>query len=183
MGIDERVGEMRYTITVEGETFEIDVGDEGRVWVNRRPYAVDFQGLDNRSEYSLLVDHRSYEAHIEQVEEDGCRMVVDGRPYQARLKCQGLGYSQDDAVCSDSASEGKVCAPLPGLLVAVLVTVGQRVMPGEVVAILESMKMNLELRTTRGGVVRSILAIPGMDVGQGEVVVYIGPEVYGQAAA
>ena len=31
---------MRYVVTVEGETFEIEVGREGRVWVDRQPYDV-----------------------------------------------------------------------------------------------------------------------------------------------
>ena len=67
---------MRYVITVEGETFEIDVGREGRVWVNDRPYDVDFQGLDGRPECSLLVDHRSYEAHVEHAALEETRPTV-----------------------------------------------------------------------------------------------------------
>jgi biotin carboxyl carrier protein len=142
---------MRYVVTVEEQVFEIDVGRDGRVWVNNRPYDVDFSGLDGRPECSLLVDHRSYEAHIEQAEPDECQMV-------------------------DSVDIGEVRAPLPGLLVAVPVTVGQRVMSGEVVAVLESMKMNLELCASQSGVVQSVHATPGMDVGQGEVVVKVGSE-------
>lgn len=167
---------MRYVITVEEELFEIDVGREGRVWVNDRPYNVDLQGLDDSPEYSLLVDHRSYEAHVEQVARDECRMVIAGRPYRARLQQGGRCRPHDDTGCLGFIEVGEVRTPLPGLLVAVPVTVGQHVMPGEVVAVLESMKMNLELRAPRGGVVQSVHATPGMDVGQGEVVVNVRPE-------
>jgi biotin carboxyl carrier protein len=170
------MGTMRYVVTVENQVFEIDVGRDGRVWVNNRPYDVDFSGLDGRPECSLLVDHRSYEAHIEQAEPDECQMVVAGRPYRARLRHEGRCDLKDDDCPLDSVDIGDVRAPLPGLLVAVPVTVGQRVTSGEVVAVLESMKMNLELCASQSGIVQAVHATPGMDVGQGEVVVKVGSE-------
>lgn len=168
---------MRYIVTVEEQVFEIDVGRDGRVWVNDRPYDVDFQDLDGCPECSLLVDHRSYEAHVERVVQDECQMVVAGRPYRARLHHGGRCDLGDGDGHLDSAGTGEVRAPLPGLLVAVPVTVGQRVTSGEVVAVLESMKMNLELCASQSGVVQSVHATPGMDVGQGDVVVSVRPEV------
>ncbi len=165
---------MRYVITVEGKTYEIEVGRHGRVWINRRPYDVDLQGINGLPQYSLLVDHRSYEAHVEHSEGEECHMVVDGRSYRARLH-QARTSSKPDEEAMEERSQvaGEVCAPLPGLLVNVPVVVGQRIEHGEVVAVLESMKMNLELRAPCDGVVRAVYGTPGMEVGQGEVVVSI----------
>jgi biotin carboxyl carrier protein len=167
---------MRYVVTVEGETFEIDVGRGGRVWVDRQPYDVDLRGIDGRPHYSLLVDHRSYEAHVEEVEEGEYRMIVAGRPYRARFQRPGERCLQDGPDQSCSAATGEVCAPLPGLVVAVPVMVGQRVAPGDVVAVLESMKMNLEICSPWRGIVRSVHTTPGADVVQGEAVVGVGLE-------
>ncbi|MDY7077757.1 MAG: acetyl-CoA carboxylase biotin carboxyl carrier protein subunit [Chloroflexota bacterium] len=173
---------MKYKITVEGETFEIEVGRGGQVWVNRRPYDVDFQGVDGLPQYSLLVNHRSYEAHVEQDDEEEYRMLVAGRSYRACLQ-QERGWSQRDVMQSHSSSvrepeekRGEVCAPLPGLLVAAPVVVGQEVACGEVVAVLESMKMNLELCAPWDGVVQALHGIPGTEVRQGEVLAVIGPD-------
>ena len=165
---------MKYLVTIEGETFEIEVSREGRVWVNRRPYDVDLQGVEGQSEYSLLVDHRSYEAHVERAEEQECRMVVAGRTYRACLQ-QRRRRSQRDVMRSRPPATGEVCAPLPGLLVEVSVVVGQRVARGEVVAVLESMKMNLELRAPWEGVVQALCRAPGAEVDQGEVLAIVGP--------
>lgn len=182
---------MKYVITVEGETFEIEVGREGRVWVNRRLYDVDFQGVDGLPQYSLLVDHRSYEAHVEQADEEGYQMVVAGQPYRARLQ-QTRDRSPGDtrrfrppatAVRQGSSPQGEVRAPLPGLLVAVPVVVGQRVTQGEVVAVLESMKMNLELRAPWDGVVQALHITPGTEVGQAEVLAVIKPDEQGESSA
>lgn len=168
---------MRYVVRVEGETFEIEVDREGQVWVNGRPFDVDFQGVDGLLQYSLLVDHRSYEAHVEQADEEGYQMVVAGQPYRANLR-QGRRRPaiQSSAPPSSPPPGGKVCAPLPGLLVSLSVVVGQQVAQGEVVAVLESMKMNLELCAPRDGAVQALYSAPGAEVGQGELLALIGQD-------
>ncbi|MCX8066782.1 MAG: acetyl-CoA carboxylase biotin carboxyl carrier protein subunit [Anaerolineae bacterium] len=45
---------------------------------------------------------------------------------------------------------------------------------GDVVAVLESMKMHMELRAPRDGVVQLVCATPGREVQQGEVLAVIG---------
>ena len=162
---------MRYVITVEGEVFEVDVGREGRVWVNRHPYDVDLRSVDGRPLYSLLVGHRSYEAHVEEMAGGECQMVMAGRPYRVCFQRRGQQGDREVASLPGSCCTGEVRAPLPGLLVTVGVAVGQQVASGDVVAVLESMKMNLELRTPWSGVVRSVHATPGADLAQGDVVV------------
>jgi len=169
---------MKYVITVEGETFEIEVDRGGRVWVNRRPLNVDFQSVDGLPQYSLLVDHRSYEAHIEQADEEGYQMLVAGQPYRACLR-QTRDRLKKNVMRSCLPATGEVRAPLPGLLTAVPVVVGQRVAQGEVVAVLESMKMNLELRAPWDGVVQALHRTPGTEVSQGEVLALIGPDQRG----
>lgn len=170
---------MKYTVTVESDCFDIEVGRDGRVWVNRRPYDVDLQSVDGTSQYSLLLDHRSYEAHIERIENGECHVMVGGRPYRAYLEGDGRRRNGNGA-CSASGGKAprraEVRAPLPGLLVELRVSDGEQVGEQDVVAVLESMKMNLELRAPRSGVVRDLRATPGHEVGQDEVLVVIEPE-------
>lgn len=172
------MGPLRYVVTVEGQIFEIVMGRGGRVWVNDEPYNVDFRSVTGLSRYSLLVDHRSYEAHIERAGEEECRVVVAGRPYRACL-LQRRGGDRENLTRSRSPSIGEVQAPLPGLLVGVPVVVGQRVMEGDVVAVLESMKMNLELHAPWSGVVQALHGAPGTEVSQGDVLAVVkleGPD-------
>jgi biotin carboxyl carrier protein len=166
---------MKYVITVEGQTFEIEVSRGGRVWVNSCPYTVDFQSVDGLPQYSLLVDHRSHEAHVEWDEREECRIVVAGRSYRVRTQ-QAQSRFKKDAIRAFLPATGEVRAPLPGLLVAVPVAVGQQVAQGEVVAVLESMKMNLELRAPWDGVVQAVGGTSGTDVDEGEVLVVIGAD-------
>ena len=57
-------------------------------------------------------------------------------------------------------------APMPGLVVAMPVTEGQEVKKGQVILILESMKMQNELRSPRDGVMGRIRVKVGESVEQ-----------------
>jgi biotin carboxyl carrier protein len=167
---------MKYTVTVESDCFDIEVGRDGRVWVNRRPYDVDLQSVDGTSQYSLLLDHRSYEAHIERIENGECHVMVGGRPYRAYLDGDGRrrnGNGSNGSPGCKAVARAEVRAPLPGLLVELHVQEGDRVSEKDIVAVLESMKMNLELRAPRAGVVCGLQATSGNEVGQDEVLVVI----------
>ena len=57
-------------------------------------------------------------------------------------------------------------APMPGLVVAIPVAEGQAVKKGEVILILESMKMQNELKSPRDGTIGRIRVRPGESVEQ-----------------
>jgi pyruvate carboxylase subunit B len=173
---------MKYVVMVNHERFEIEVGDSGRVWVNSRPYDVDLEDIDGTSYYSLLVNNRSYEAHIEDLDSDGCLMMVGGRSYRARLEAAGArngngnGNHAGESAERQCATRVEVRAPLPGLLVEMCVEEGECVGEQDVVAVLESMKMNLELRAPRSGVVCGLHATTEREVGQDQLLMVISPE-------
>ena len=165
---------MKYVVTVEGETYEIELDRGGRVWINGEPYDVDLQSVDGLPEYSLLLDHKSIETHVQESDDEDSVMVVGGRPYKTQVK-SGRRKARKKKGEAGQLAAGNVKAPLPGLIVSLPVSVGQQVAEGDVVAVLESMKMNLELRATRDGVVRSVDGEAGGEVKQGDVLVAIGP--------
>lgn len=169
---------MRYTVTVGGETFKVEIGQGARVWVDHRPYDVDLQHVADPDQYSLLIDHRSYEIHVERMEKEGYQVVVAGHPYHARLRRgrRSKRSGSSEATVQEDASETEVCAPLAGLLVEMCVAEGERVDERDVVAVLDSMKMNLELRAPESGVVRVLRAAAGQEVAQGQVLAIIGSD-------
>ena len=69
---------------------------------------------------------------------------------------------------------GPVVAPMPGLVVRVRVTQGQRVDAGAGLVVVEAMKMENELRAPRGGVVTAVYVAPGATVEKGQPLVTIG---------
>jgi acetyl/propionyl-CoA carboxylase alpha subunit len=177
---------VRYTVTVEGDVFEIEIGPGGCAWVNQRPYDVDLWHVDGNGEYSLLVNNRSYEVHVAGNGGGVSNVMIGRRSYRARLQ-RGhwvVGVGVADATPPDARGSWldrrlspivEMRAPLPGLLLKVLVREGEYVEEQALVVILESMKMNLELRAPRSGVVHEILASPGDQVAQDQILAIIEP--------
>jgi len=68
----------------------------------------------------------------------------------------------------------QVAAHITGTVVRVEKRPGDQVAAGEVVVILESMKMEMEVVAERGGTVREVRCAPGQAVSEGDVLVVLG---------
>ena len=67
-------------------------------------------------------------------------------------------------------------SPMPGQVLRVLVSAGQRVNTGDSLVVLEAMKMEQTIRTTINGIVQSVLVETGQVVAPGQKLVEIGAE-------
>jgi len=67
-----------------------------------------------------------------------------------------------------------VKAPLPGTVTEVKVSVGQQVAVGDVVLVLEAMKMQNNIEAEYAGTVTSVVVKPGETVMEGAVLLTIG---------
>lgn len=69
---------------------------------------------------------------------------------------------------------GAVCAPMPGTILDVRVKAGDNVKAGDVLVILEAMKMENELAAEKAGVVKEVMVAKGQAVNGGDTLVVIG---------
>ncbi len=158
-----------------GRTMEIEIEEGGVVRVGDRTFQTDLRQIGDLDLYSLLLDNRSYEVHVDETERNAYRVMVSGggyegfevgivdeRTYRASLASGGLGGPSGDSA---------IKAPIPGLVVKVLVAEGDSVQTGQPIIILEAMKMENELRAPRDGVVATVKVKPGNSVNQGETLV------------
>jgi acetyl-CoA/propionyl-CoA carboxylase biotin carboxyl carrier protein len=72
-------------------------------------------------------------------------------------------------------ASGLVVSPMPGTVVAVVVTAGETVVPGQPVAVVEAMKMEHTLRSGIAGMVTHLGAVAGDKVARGAVLVQVEP--------
>jgi acetyl/propionyl-CoA carboxylase alpha subunit len=79
----------------------------------------------------------------------------------------------DDTPVRPASGDGRVRAPIPGLITKVFVEGGQRVKRGDPLLILEAMKMENEISAPREGLVRKLAACAGKTMTLGEVMVEI----------
>lgn len=165
---------MRYAATVEGRTFIIEVTPEGKVRIQDREHKVDLQSIDTASLYSLLIDNRSYEMLIEEREEGEYHVLLRGELYAVQVE----GYfrhrmSQRRRVQARPSGRMTIRAPMPGLVMDVLVGENQEVSTGDVLIILESMKMENEVRAPCDGRVNKVRVHPSDTVEKGQTLVVL----------
>ncbi len=163
---------MKYYTKVQDKEYEIEIDHENEIRVNGERYVIDFQKLPDAGLASLLINNRSLEAVIE--EGDGIwDVLILGQLYGVRVQDERtyrLALARGTAV---DGGEGDVHAPMPGIIIAVPVQVGDAVKQGDKVVILESMKMENELRAPRDGVVTHVNVEPGASVEKDAVLVVI----------
>ncbi|HEV3123333.1 MAG TPA: pyruvate carboxylase subunit B [Candidatus Dormibacteraeota bacterium] len=111
------------------------------------------------------------------------RVEVDGEEYMVRVTAPagtfgaGGSASSGDGIAANGGRpvvrEGTVVAPMQGLILRVPVSVGDSVELGDVVAVLEAMKMQNDVVATRAGVVREVYVDEGTVVSPKDPIVLI----------
>ncbi len=77
-----------------------------------------------------------------------------------------------EAPAQDPAkASGEISAPIPGVIVDILVKAGDAVQYGQELCILEAMKMKNSIRANREGVIGEILVAGGDQVGHGQTLI------------
>jgi len=97
---------------------------------------------------------------------------LGGRSAAVAVNARRTGRGAADAG-SGAHGEQKVCAPMPGRVVRVLVAPGDAVEARQPVVVVEAMKMENELRSPKAGRVKDVAVAPGTSVEAGRVLVVI----------
>ncbi|MBN9452139.1 MAG: ATP-grasp domain-containing protein [Bosea sp.] len=100
------------------------------------------------------------------------RLTLDGETFTIRIGSEARPAA---ATGSGGAGSGAVLAPMPGVVAEVRVAPGDRVEAGQVVIVLESMKLFTSLPAGVGGVVADVACRPGDTVQAGKRLVLIEP--------
>lgn len=135
-------------------------------------HQIDVATVADGEAYSLLIDGRSIDVGVE---ERGERVdvLVSGRRYPAEV----LGEREWLARSIErSSGEGdrRVRAVMSGIVREVLVAQGDAVVAGQVVLILEAMKMENEVKAEAAGTVQALHVAAGQTVEQGVVLMELG---------
>jgi len=145
---------MKYVTTIGEYTFEIEIEAPGTIRVDGEPLTVDLQEIVPGRLYSMLLDNISTEAYVEPQQDCNYQILSKGKLYHAKVQDErAIRLARGMAGFVPDSGEITVQAPMPGLVVNVPVAAGQEVEKGEVLIILESMKMDNELLALRDGTV------------------------------
>jgi biotin carboxyl carrier protein len=157
------------------QTYTVEIEETGRsvyrVAVDGNEFLVDGKKT-GRTNYSLIVDNRSFEIEVDNTG-DEYRVLVDGRNYRIELVDERrvrVGGSQTGVQLQ---GRQLVSVPMPGKVVALLISEGDAVEKGQGLVIVEAMKMENEVRSPISGSVKEIKVKPGDTVEGGAVLVVV----------
>ena len=169
---------MKYFVTLRSRTYEIDVGG-GRVTVDGEPFEAHLAAVPGTPLYHLLLAGNSWTVAAQPLEGTApLRWALGAVGERFEVEAVDDRTRQIQALTGRTkpvGGGGVVKAPMPGLVVRVEVTVGQRVEIGAGLVVVEAMKMENELRAQRAGVVETIHVAAGQTVDKGASLITLGP--------
>jgi propionyl-CoA carboxylase alpha chain len=141
------------TVTGIGSDFVVDVGG--------RPLAIETGWLPGEPLMHAQVDGEAVVVQID-VAGSGWRLIHEGGQAEALVLTprQAELYTLMPVKAAPDTSKF-LLSPMPGLLASVAVSEGQEIKTGEVLAVVEAMKMENVLRATRDGTVKTLHAKAG----------------------
>lgn len=140
----------QYKYTINGNKYEVEIGDI----------------VDNIA--SVTVNGEDYKVEMEPEPEPEKKKVVLGKP-----KTETAGDAPATASKANVNTNNAVKAPLPGTIVEVKVAVGDEVQAGDIVVVLEAMKMANNLEAEKSGKVTAVLVQEGQSVMEDDALVVI----------
>lgn len=163
---------MKYFAVVGENEYELEF-DDGQLFVNGEAVTVDFKRIGDPELYSMLLDGHSYELLVE-ADRYTYAVTVFGNQFEVQIedeRTRRMNAGRRQGALPDG--EAPVRAPIPGLVVKVLVSEGESIEQDQPMLILEAMKMENEIRAPRACVVKKIDVQPGQRVEQNAALIIV----------
>lgn len=120
--------------------------------------------------FNIKVNGKAYEVEVEEVGSSAPSFSSPAAP-AVSAPVNETKSAPAPAPAPVNAGSSSIKAPMPGTINAVKVTAGESIKKGQVVAVLEAMKMENEIMAPEDAVVASVAVSQGQSVNTGDVIV------------
>jgi biotin carboxyl carrier protein len=163
---------VKYYSRVGQNEYEIEIID-GKVLVDGEAVDVNLRQSGAPELYSLLYNGRSFEMLIE-ADRFAYGVTLRGERFEVQVEDERTRrLNMGRKMVAVPEGELPIRAPIPGLVVRVLVEVGETITDEQPLLLLEAMKMENEIRSIRSGVVKQIVCAVGQRVEQNAVLIVL----------
>jgi biotin carboxyl carrier protein len=166
-----KTGETSFSITVDGKSRSVELPASARdlekpfiVKVDGKEYRVELPRVDRGREFSVKVEEVAFKAEVK----------VPARKAAPTGFEPVVATPTKRAATNRQAVEGGITAPMTGKIVSVKVKRGDEVKAGQVLCVIEAMKMENEIIAPKAGAVKEVYVSDGSSVSEGEPLLIIG---------
>lgn len=135
--------------------------------------------------FKFTIRGHDYDVEVLSLEDSIARVEVNGTKYKVEIQAERkasktpklvrkeVPRAKDAHMIKKGASAQSIKAPLPGIIMQVMVKEGDEVKKGTTLLIYEAMKMENKLAAEKDGVIKSVKVTPGQNILQGDVLMEI----------
>lgn len=159
-------------VAVNKKVSDIEKKDE-QLWLNGNLVQLDVSPQSNGL-ISVIYNNKSFTAIVEEIDRSAKQIVlsIDGQKFTASISEQiDILLHKMGINAKASGKLSAVKAPMPGMIIKVLVQPGQAVVKGDGLIVLEAMKMENILKATGNGTVKSVKVEERTAVEKGAVLI------------
>ncbi len=162
---------MALIVTVDEKEYKVSIEEHGadfRIMINGEDVNLSLAGRNN-NEITCIIDHKPY--IVELISPKLIR--VNGETYEVSIIDERIRSVIKSAGIEGHKKDQIIKAPMPGLIIDILVKNEDLVEPGQSLVIIEAMKMQNEMRASRKGKIKDIAVKKGQTVNSGDAIIVI----------
>lgn len=162
-----------FLVKIENNTYFIDILDTKKVKVNDEEFEYQLNFSDN-GEYVLNYGNKIYEATILSKNDSFMSIAIDNDVFEIEIKDKAEQLLEIfNKGREEKLKDVIIKAPMPGLVLKILVNIGQKVDKGTSLLILEAMKMENEIKSYSTGIVKEIKVKEKTSVEKGDILIIL----------
>ena len=149
-----------------------------RVRINNRWHIISLKQIGYTGLFSLIVDDRPHEVFAEE-RSGGFDIVIGSRRYSVLLEGHERRLPSLPAIPAAELAEAAdwlVLSPMMGIVREIYVSPGDTVKAGDILVVIEAMKMNNDLKARRSGRVQGVYVSTGERVEQGRALLLLAQD-------
>jgi len=159
-----------YVVTIDGNKKIVKISNENEAVIDGGKMNYEINSL-NCATYLLRINNIFYEISSEKIDNEKFSLLVKGKRFEVtvRTALQERARKLIEEAKTDISYKREIKAPMPGMILRIKKTPGEKINKGDSVLILEAMKMENDLKAPAAGVIKSINVTEGTVVEKGTI--------------
>jgi len=164
---------LRYVVQLNDERKSVSIESDGISYETEPAVHAELSDIEGSPVRMVKIGTNVYRVVVQKRQGRGrYTLWVDGYRFETEALDERTRAIRDlSAASAGPVGPAPIVAPMPGLIVRVSVSVGDKVEAGQGIVVMEAMKMENELRATGAGVVKTIEVAAGTAVEKGALLV------------